>query len=464
MSEGEEAPAPTFDWIPAGGESLADGEYDAIVLGTGLTECIISGLLSVRGLKVLHMDRNNYYGAEAASLNLNDLFQKFRGVQPPAVLGRANDYNVDLIPKFIMACGNLVKILLHTKVTRYLNFKVIDGSYVYKSGRILKVPATPTEALNSSLMGMFEKRRFRKFLIYMSEYEENNPATHEGRDLNRISMRRLFEEFGLDDNTASFVGHAMALRTDDTFMDRPAIETVRELQLYCYSLERYGKSPYIYPVYGLGGLPEGFSRLCAIHGGVYMLNTPVDELLTDSTGQVWGVRSGNQYARASMVIGDPSYFPSHKVRRVGQVVRSICVLDHPIANTENAESTQVVIPAAQVNRNHDIYVCMVSSAHEVAPRGKFVAIVSTTVETANPLNELRPGIELLGSIVERFDSVSDLYEPTDDGRSDRCFISKSYDATSHFETTSDDVLSLYRRILGEELDMNISADTTETDD
>ena len=29
-----------------------DGEYDAIVLGTGLKECIISGLLSVQGKKV----------------------------------------------------------------------------------------------------------------------------------------------------------------------------------------------------------------------------------------------------------------------------------------------------------------------------------------------------------------------------------------------------------------------------
>ena len=30
-----------------------DASYDAIVLGTGLKECIISGLLSVDGLKVL---------------------------------------------------------------------------------------------------------------------------------------------------------------------------------------------------------------------------------------------------------------------------------------------------------------------------------------------------------------------------------------------------------------------------
>ena len=44
-----------------------------IVLGTGLTECILSGLLSVDGKKVLHMDRNDYYGGDSASLNLTQV-------------------------------------------------------------------------------------------------------------------------------------------------------------------------------------------------------------------------------------------------------------------------------------------------------------------------------------------------------------------------------------------------------
>ena len=39
-----------------------DEEYDVIMLGTGLTECILSGLFSVEKKKVLHMDRNSYYG------------------------------------------------------------------------------------------------------------------------------------------------------------------------------------------------------------------------------------------------------------------------------------------------------------------------------------------------------------------------------------------------------------------
>jgi hypothetical protein len=40
-----------------------DGEYDAIVLGTGLKECIISGLLSVSGLKVCNSSSALLYSA-----------------------------------------------------------------------------------------------------------------------------------------------------------------------------------------------------------------------------------------------------------------------------------------------------------------------------------------------------------------------------------------------------------------
>lgn len=63
------------------------------------------------------------------------MFKKFRDREPTKEeferLGQNRDYNVDLIPKFLMACGNLVNMLLLTKVTNYLDFKQIEGSYVY---------------------------------------------------------------------------------------------------------------------------------------------------------------------------------------------------------------------------------------------------------------------------------------------------------------------------------------------
>lgn len=69
---------------------------------------------------------------------------------------------------------------------------------------------------------------------------------------------------------------------------------------------RYGDSPFIYPVYGLGGIPEGFSRLCAVNGGTFMLNTDIDQIVY-TNGKVTGVKSGDKEAKCNMVICDPSY-------------------------------------------------------------------------------------------------------------------------------------------------------------
>ena len=45
---------------------------------------------------------------------------------------------------------------------------------------------------------------------------------------------------------------------DDAYMNEPAEETVLKIQLYNDSLHRFEgtKSPYIYPLYGLGELPQ----------------------------------------------------------------------------------------------------------------------------------------------------------------------------------------------------------------
>lgn len=123
-------------------------------------------------------------------------------------------------------------------------------------------------------------------------------------------------------------------------------------------MARYGKSPYIYPLYGLGELPQSFARLSAIYGGTYMLDKKVDEVVTDAHGNFVGVRSGEETVKAKQVIGDPSYFGAGKedgkVRVVEEkkVVRAICILKHPIPGTEEADSVQIIIPQNQVGRKN----------------------------------------------------------------------------------------------------------------
>lgn len=250
----------------------------------------------------------------------------------------------------------------------------------------------------------------------------------------------------------------MALHPDDGYLSKPAADTVAAIRLYAESLDRYGKSPFLYPVYGLGGLPEGFSRLCAIHGGTFILNKGVDEVLFNDDGTVAGVRSGKdeeaEVALAPLVIGDPSYFDASRVKKVGRVIRTVCVLDHPVKGLEVPDSAQIILPQHQVKRSNDVYISIVGSSHQVAAKGRYVAIVSTTVETAKPQEEVNAGLAVIAPMITRFDNIVDSFAAVDDGTTSRCFITSSYDASSHFEATSDEVLDMYKRIMGEGLDMN----------
>lgn len=183
--------------------------------------------------------------------------------------------------------------------------------------QIYKVPATDVEALKSPLMGLFEKRRARKFFIYVQDYDEKDPKSHEGLDLSKVTAREIIScvqqiicsslsshfiivscltrfisvfflffpnrKYGLEDDTIDFIGHALALHNDDDYLDLPAIDFVKRIKVNCFlflfnkqmlwfnchslfcrlvklyaeSLARFqGGSPYIYPLHGLGELPQ----------------------------------------------------------------------------------------------------------------------------------------------------------------------------------------------------------------
>jgi len=92
----------------------------------------------------------------------------------------------------------------------------------------------------------------------------------------------------------------------------------------------------------------------------------------------------------------------------------------------------------------------------VAPKGWYVAMVSTSVESSNPEAEIVPGLQLLGPIREKFTRVSDVYEPVDSGQQSQIFISKSYDPTTHFETTCQDVLDIYKRGSADQQDFDFT--------
>ena len=159
--------------------------------------------------------------SEAASVNLetvccthlNDytqkadgdlqLFKKYgnykQGEEPWKKYGQARDWNIDLVPKLLMANGELTNILVSTDVTRYLEFKQIAGSYVQQGSgaraTVAKVPSNAREALSSPLMGLFEKRRAKNFLEWVGSFDENNPSTHNGMKFQHLCSIPVTDDF-----------------------------------------------------------------------------------------------------------------------------------------------------------------------------------------------------------------------------------------------------------------------------
>lgn len=76
--------------------------------------------------------------------------QEYKTSMVRTKLAIAFDQFFSTVCVFFAFIGQLVRMLLITQVTRYLDFKVIEGSFVYKKGSIYKVPSTETEALASS--------------------------------------------------------------------------------------------------------------------------------------------------------------------------------------------------------------------------------------------------------------------------------------------------------------------------
>ena len=77
-------------------------------------------------------------------------------------------------------------------------------------------------------------------------------------DLASMTAAQIYSKYSLDANSQCFIGHAMALNTDDSYLQRSALELVEAVKTYGLSVGRYGDSPYIYPL-GLSGIPEGFA-------------------------------------------------------------------------------------------------------------------------------------------------------------------------------------------------------------
>lgn len=202
-----------------------------------------------------------------------------------------------------------------------------------------------------------------------------------------------------------------------------------------------------------------------------MLRRPVNKINYGDDGKVVSIETTEGTAKlkkGGQVIGDPSYFmdtiktSEPKVKPVGRVARWLCIMDHPVPDTNNAKSCQIILPMAA--GKSDIYISVQSNALSVTPKGMYTAMISSNVYTDKPKDELMLAYKLLGPVLKDFFFVSEVYMPCNNPRKDNVFIPSSMDATTHFEATTREVEVVYQFITGKPVDLSANAKDIDKDE
>ncbi|KDO24855.1 hypothetical protein SPRG_09687 [Saprolegnia parasitica CBS 223.65] len=296
-------------------DALFETEYDVVIVGTGIVESIVAGALARAGQKVLHLDTNDYYGSNFASLNFDQFnvwmdapidddapfastfrCTRLHDARADGFAPRSNAFSLDIQPKVLLSSSPLVDVLVHSGVGRYLDFMAMHETCMFTPQPphppVWPVPCSKTDVFKSRL-SVLEKRHLMKFLQFVADYgnsEGDDDATTlnerdlaVGRALKRPQNKRDQKNaLGALDSATDFnvVLHAVLLLTTAPTAPLSPTQSLDRLYGFLSSIGRFAPSPFLTPLYGISEVAQAFCRLSAVYGGIYYLRAPLNGIVT----------------------------------------------------------------------------------------------------------------------------------------------------------------------------------------
>ncbi|KAL9653504.1 hypothetical protein ABK040_002137 [Willaertia magna] len=351
--------------------NLPETDFDCIIVGTGITESILSGALSRIEKKVLHLDIQETYGSQFSTFNLNEFhtFLKYDGLpinpeqdeeeenpmndntnnvneqeptninETPKAFYQSNfelikeeDYYknpqnnlfrkflIDLTgQRFLFCRGPMVDLFIQSGVGRYLEFRCLDALLIYdtkEKNKFQLVPSTKGEIFKTKFISLKEKNRLVKFITFCMEYKENeeklnlfNEFKDELFDLFLEKTQMLGSTLEEMKHLKDVIIHAICLL--DNSNNIKTKDVMERLSYYLNSLGRYGNSAFLYPIYGISELSQAFCRLSAVYGGVYVLRRGIHQIKVVNNQEE--NNEGNQNVKISVGSGSQELTCDHLI-------------------------------------------------------------------------------------------------------------------------------------------------------
>lgn len=145
-------------------------KYDVIVLGSGLKESLLAGLLTSHGRTVLQLEQSEFLGGNSRSLDLQQLAE-LTGDDGSSLseqrLGKPSEYSVEREPKMFMAAGQQMKLLIDSGAWQHMSppgFKRVHRSLLYRrrpdgKADVHRILANAEDVVKTRMLAPLEKVR-----------------------------------------------------------------------------------------------------------------------------------------------------------------------------------------------------------------------------------------------------------------------------------------------------------------
>ncbi|KAG1474814.1 hypothetical protein G6F56_000122 [Rhizopus delemar] len=305
------------------------------------------------------------------------------------LLKASRSYNIDTAPKLLNSREELVEVLIRSGVGRYLEFKSVDDLYIFDKAikKLEKVPGSKEDVFTSKSISLIEKRKLMRFLTFAMEYKNGDTEVEEDIPYSKF----LEEKFKISGKLLEAIIYAIAL-VDQNASTKHGLDSTHK---FVKSMGRFGRGSYLCALYGgAGEVAQAFCRVCAVYGGIYVLNTPIDRIMVDSeTNECTGIvtKEGSEY-KCKVLVSGVDYLPLSCLPNEGDfgswVSRAVVVTDHPLKDAETCDALAYsVFPSDSDAGNSEcpIYIIHQSQESMACPKNQYVTYLWTASRSEGAL-------------------------------------------------------------------------------
>lgn len=293
--------------------SLDQTHYDVAIFSTGLTQSILSAALASAGLSVIHIDKNDYYADQWASLTLSELLKWTQDTRaastsqghggqsvdhvelrfpssdglteakpgepsqlPESLASLDRHYAISLAPTLIPATGPSIDCLIRSKVSSYATFRLLERTCVASPSKdndakmtLTSVPASKEDIFKTKTLSLIAKRKLMKLLMYIGTEDWQSDLVRDPALAQKPFVQYLVEVHKMSPDLVDAVAYGVCLCATPSETTEVAMTRAKS---HMSSVGRYGNSAYLVGQYGgAGELAQGYCRASAVKGGMFIL-------------------------------------------------------------------------------------------------------------------------------------------------------------------------------------------------